>query len=1137
MFKKLACFTGWLLVLSLSLLFCFTLGLWQEWSTPAILAFWLALLIAATLLWGVIYTLSKAIKDKKDHRWFEKYRLSRREYVLLSHWKHGASIIKRIRRQQAALPWYLLVGERCGKSTLLASAGLPRFDGDNDDSVAGPTRTLRWWFFRELCILDLSSNFLHGAATFRAGWVRLTQWCRRMPTPAGIIVALPVNALMSGDLCTLHNLARQQRSLIEPLVRRFGERLPLHIMVTQCDQFPGFSLWHRQLSAAQRQQPLGYSWPTPPHIDGEDELAVQPLFAALKSGMSRVRFSMARPASLSTQDNATLLDFPEAFASLEPKLRYMLASLCEPNAYFSHVYLNSVWFSATEPLTDNHGRRASVFVHDLLTGHLGDLSRRRGNHRWYNRPRGRFVCHVVPIICALWFLLSAAVSFGRLQPELPKLSPDALAAFMMQDEHYSPDSLLYLPFRSLLEKQHQYAESQLSKVPAMPHQAQKTLVEFQQLVLAAKPAQQREYILQLTHAVLVWQQMRDGAALEDLSQESSVVPALRLQSYPEALSPLAVTALERLAIQRPEGERWLQTARRLLTTLVIHDPALNWLMAPSSTLPPLQASLYWPSLPRSVALPGVWTHDGEATLSGWMKLIESAIGAPQQVFQQARKHNPIQRQNAWKQYLIEVAANLSSLPHNTLTHKQLIALGQNESQAMKFADRTLDELKDIPPEQAQPWLSTLRNLQRLAINEHASVLVTRTSQLNNRFRQSLTAWLRGNIAKPRTDSTPLASLAWRQWQNARNSAVTDAVEQEKPDVLLVRGLFNPSQNSNDRNPLTGLLPALATLQEELSPQNNDASSAAVWRLYQDDARRLLGNAITQSACWLNTQWKSTVLWPLDKDSEQRDYDEQQAQSQQSVAAFLQGPAKALLINGANGPDAADYAGIQVPLSENFIRLARNAMSPEMMQSLPQRASTRLNDRRTALLAKRDALRLKQSELEKKSWKISVASLPATVPGGAKVIPTGTQITLNCLKGDQQLTSMNFAEKREFTWQPGQCASMTLSVNFPDFTADYQLHGDDAWPWFINRFTDGDVLIDSDDFGDKAGLLKQLGIKKILARFTVSSPQEMESAWQAWNAINDDIHDLDAKISSLDERVESQPLPPISALPDMIAQCQ
>lgn len=1137
MFKKLAYFTGWLLVLSLSLMFCFTLGLWQNWSTPGILLFWLLMLVMAVLLWGALYAITRAIRGKQGRHWFEKYRLSRREYVLLSHWKAGASIIKRIRRQRAQLPWYLLVGERCGKSTLLASAGQPRFYGDNDDAVAGPTRTLRWWFFRQLCVLDLSSNFLNGSASFRQAWGKLTQWCARMPAPAGVIVTLPMRALMSGDLNALHALARQQRALIEPLMRRFGERLPLYVMVTQCDDFPGFSLWSRQLSAAQRQQPLGYSWHMAPHIDGQDELALRPLFTALKEGMSRVRMSMTFPETLNIKEKATLLDFPEAFASLEPGLRYALASLCEPNAYFSHTCLNSIWFSAAELQEENRGRRVSVFVHDLLTERLRDLSLRWSTQRWYQRPRGKTTCTVALVVCALWILISASLSFNRLQPEIARLSPDALAAFLAKDEQFPKVSLRYLPFQPLLGQQHQYAESQLARVPSTPRLAQIALIDFQQKVLAAAPAQQRELILQLTQAVLTWQQMRDGASLETLSQQAPVASALQQRTYSGPLSPLAVMAQERYYMQRADGERWLQTARRLLTTLVNHDPALNWLVAPAAALPALQATTFWPSLPESVELPGIWTSTGETALNDWMAQIERATQHPQPLFQQMRAHEPALRQNAWQQYLIDVTASLSSVAPAMMPPGQLIALGQNQSPAMQFAALTLRELHDIPAGDAQPWLATLRQLQHLAANSHASALLNRANRIDDRVRQSLSGWLRGASSESRTDTAPRADQIWRLWQNARSSGVSEAVAQGKPSAQLTSGLFSPLQNNGKHNPLMELLPALATLQESLSAQNNDASISAVWRLYQDDARRLLGNAVAQSACWLNNQWKSTVIWPLDKDSDHRTYDEQQALAQQLVSTFLQGPAKALLTTNSSGPDVAEYAGIKVPLTAEFIRLTRQAFSPDMMQDVPQRASTRQNDQRAALKAKVDALVSQQNELAKQNWKISIASQPATVPGGAQVIPTGTQLTLNCQKGDQQLSSMNFAEKHDFNWQPGQCSGLTLSVIFPDFTAQYQLNGDDAWPRFINRFTDGEALFDSSDFDDSSGLLQQLGIKQILVRFTVSDTQETEAAWQTWSTLNDNIKDLNDRIASLDDRDESSPLTPISALPDDIAQCQ
>lgn len=1137
MFKKLAWFTCWLLVLSLSLLFCFTLGLWQNWSTPTILLFWLFMLLLAVVLWGAFSAINRAIRGKQGRRWFEKYRLSRREYVLLNHWKAGARVIKRIRRQRAQLPWYLLIGERCGKSTLLASAGLPRFYGDNDDATTGPTRTIRWWFFRQLCVLDLSSNFLNGTATFRQTWRKLAQWCGRMPAPAGIIVALPVSALMSDDLSVLHAMARQQRALIEPLVRRSGERIPLYVMITQCDRFPGFSLWARQLSATQRQQTLGYSWHIPPHIDGQDELALRPLFSALKQGMSRVRLSMVYPKTLNAQEKATLLDFPESFASLEPKLRYAMASLCEPNAYFTHTFLNSVWFSAAELQEENRGRRASIFVHDLLTERLRDLSLRWSGQRWYQRPRGKMTCIVALAGCALWILLSASLSFNRLQPEIAQLSPDALTAFLAKDEQFAKISLRYLPFQPLLDRQQQYAESQLAKVPYTSRLAQVALVDFQQKILAADPAQQRELILQLADAVLAWQQMRDGATLTVLNQIAPVAMALQQRTYPGGLSPSTIMALERYYIQRPDGKRWLQTARRLLANVMNHDPTLGWLVAPVNTLPVLQANTFWPMLPTSVALPGIWTQAGQTALNDWMARIERAIQSPQPLFQKMREDQSTLRQDAWRQYLIDVTANLSSITPVAMPRSQLIALGQNQSQAMQFATLTLSELNDIPAADAQPWLVTLRQLQQLAANSHTSTLSNRAKRLDNRVRQSLTSWLRGVSPDLRTDSAPRADQAWRQWQNIRSGGVNEAVVQDKPGTQLTRGLFSVAQNNGVRNPLTDLLPALATLQERLSPHNTDISITAVWLLYQNDARSLLGNAMAQSACWLDQQWKSTVIWSLDKDSDQRSYEEQQVLTQQSVASFLQGPAKALLSKGNNGPDAAEYAGMKVPLTVEFIRFTRQTFAPDMMEDVPQRVSTRNSDQRASLKAKVDSLTLQQNELAKKSWKISVSSLPATVPGGAQVIPTGTQLTLSCTKGEQQLSSMNFAEKLDFSWQAGECTRLTLSVIFPDFTANYQLNGDDAWPQFINRFIGGETLIDSSDFGVSTGLLQQLGIKQILVRFTVSNPQEMQAAWQAWSTLNANINDLNDRIASLDERVDSASLPTISALPENVSQCQ
>lgn len=1136
MFKKLACFTGWLLALCLLLLFCFTLGLWQSWSTPAILLFWLVMLALVILLRSTLLGIQLVIKGNKGRAWFSKYRLSRREFVLKEHWKAGANIIRRVGRQRSQLPWFLLTGDRCGKSTLLSSAGVPRFYDDDDDTVAGPTRTLRWWFFRRIGILELSSHFLNGDVIFRQAWGKLAHWCTSLPAPAGIIIALPMEKLVAGDRSVLHALARQQRTLIEPLVHRYGHRLPLYILITQCDVFPGFSLWQQQLSPVQRQQPIGYRWSTPPHIDGQDVATFHPLFATLKQGMSLVRLSMTTSKTLSCEQNAMLLELPEAFATLEPALRYTLASLCEPSAYFSPSTLGAVWFCSSEPRPGKSGRRTSIFVHDLLSQQLAGLNLQQHQQRWYQRSFGKKCCTAALVLTGLWLTVSCMLSLDRLNPQLRLASPNTLAHFLTEDEQQPRLSLRYLPFQPLLSQQYHQAETQLVQTPSTPRLISSTFADYQEQVQAAEPAQQRELIIKLADAILVWQQMRSGATLFTLSQVSPVIPVLMQRQYPAPLAPLTVLAIERYNIRNPNGERWLKAAQSLLQQLVNQTSPLNWLTAPEASVPGVSAGSFWPQLASAHGLDGIWSHEGQIAIDNWIARIECALTRTQPRLQQAHKALSTLRQDAWRQYLVDTTASLSSSSPATLTRAELLALGENRSPAMRFASQVLMELESIPSAEAQPWLSTLRKLHLIAQTGNSTTLLSQAVLVDRHLRQSFTSWLQNRpLATYDASALPEQPL-WQLWQTARNNAAKEAVKLGKPEPTLTTGIFTP-QNNGEKNPLSDMLPALNTLQERLSPHNNSADIAAVWLLYQNDARRLLANAIAQSACWLNNQWKSTVIWPLGKDAEKRNYEEQQALSKQVISSFIQGPAKNLMLVENNGPAPAEYAGMKMPLSAEFLRLASLSSPADLIQPLPERASTREEDKRAALQAKINVLVSAQTSLEKKRWKTTLTSLPATVPGGARVIPTGTQLTLNCLTGDQQLSSMNFAEQRDFNWQPGQCPGLTLSVIFPDFTASYQLNGDDAWPWFLNRLSTGSVLLDSRDFGESEGLLEQLGIKHILVRFTVSDLHDLESVFQTWNERTVMLEDLNAQLASLSEPDLSDSVRPLSSLPTDIAQCQ
>lgn len=1010
MFKKLACFTGWLVVLCLSLLFCFTLGLWQNWHTSEIILCWLLMLTTVMVLWGGGGALLHAFRSRTLHRLVEKYQLSRREFVLLTHWKAGADVIKRLRHKRSQLPWFIFAGERCGKSTLLGGAGLPLFYGETDSRVTGPTRMLRWWFFRNLCVLDLSGNFLSDDVRFSQLWLRLSRWLMKMPPPEGIIVAVSINALMNNDVRVLHATARKLRALMEPLLRRFRSQIPVHVMVTQCDLFPGFGLWLRQLSDIQRQQSLGHIWWTPPRIDGQDPHSIEPLFESLKEGLSTVRLAIPRPNDMSNQDYQILLDFPEQFVRLEPAMRYFLASLCEPNAYFSPATLNSVWFTAAIPGEDNRGRRDSLFVLDLLTEKLplsGQLSATSPLHQ---RSGKRRLCLALLTLLIIWIGGAAVHTMGRLKSGIKQLSPDAVAELIKADEQHATSAFMTLPFAPvLLEQQHQ-SEARLAQVALSPRKRKPTFADYQRRVYASVPQVQRKMILQLADAVLTWEAMRTGASLAALEKMPAVSMALQQYRYSETLSPLTVLAIERQNMQRSEGKLWLGDARQLLINLASHDPEMNWILAPSEQIPPVRLAAFWPSLPDTVSLSGIWTHQGSAVVTGWMDRIERAVGGNQLVFDHAREQWQTKKQAAWGHFIIDVSSVLTGGEMPPLTRSQLVAITQGQSPSMRFVDMVLSELSDIPPSDAASWLGMLRHLQRVATPSSSETLSDAARRTDTRVRASLMSWLKAKPTEPQSSNTHNSQPdkhAWAAWEKVRNDAVNEATAQMTFSDHLIRGVFRPAREDATPNPLTALLPTMMTLRGRFSGEDNTPETQAVWTLYGEDAHRLLSNAITQSACWLNDQWKRTVIWPLDKGAGQRSYEDQLALGQARITRFLQGPAQEVLVEGSQGSEAASYGGITVPLTEDFIRLAQQVITPDMLQDFPQRELAEKREERANLQVVMDKLMALQAEQESKSWKTTLQSMPATVPGGARVIPVGTQLTLHCQAGDQQLNIFDY----------------------------------------------------------------------------------------------------------------------------------
>lgn len=1144
MLKKLFVFAGWLLLLCLVFLFCCITGLWHEWSTVTIFAVWVSVLIAAVLLWVSLLWLTQLIKDNKARCFFRKFRLSRREFVLFEHWKSGAAVVRRIQRKRPPIPWYLLLGDRCGKTSLLAGSGLPVFSGNKQDNNVVPTHTLRWWFFHNAGFLDISGNFLNGAPVFHRAWGKMVGWITRAPAPAGILICLSVSELMNEDISALHEKARKIRTRIDPLTRKLKRRLPLYITVTQCDKFPAFSLWARQLSFAQQQQALGYYWPTPPEIDGKDTSMLLPLFTALKKGFDLARLSIVSTPD-SVQDKVALLAFPEAFARLEDPLRLFVGSLCEPNAYFTPATLGGVWFTASEQQDKNKSHRTTLFVHDLLAYHLPAFSKTR-DVQWHYRRKLRAVTGRLLLLgCVMALGYSALKSTLLMQHNMATLPPGALVDALMKNETHHDSPLVYLPFAHVLNDQHRLAEARLRKtLPSQLLNVDAQLPAYEQQFLTASLPVKRQMVLSLAQTLLTRQAMRDGATLAALSLRPAIPDALRLYSVDPSASPYARLALERREMQQPTGARHLAALHRLLTALINDDHTLAWLTAPDDTLHDVLASDYWPQLPDTVRLSGIWTRQGEVQLTEWVNLIvqaggKSPSGAALQQFMQAL---PVLRQNAWRRMLFSVASYLQDQAPRSLSQNQLIDMAQGQSPAMQFARRVALDLEDIPKQSLQPWLAELQRLQRLPAQAAENPALKTLKGVDATFRQGLRAWLGGGQSLSAATSGSPVIIAWQKWQAALNTVISQALNQGALSPALTDGLFAAQTDAQKNNPLVTLFAGFEQLRKTSDPRSQEIGVDAVWSLYQSEAGALLAHSLSRSGCWLNEQWQSNVLWPIRKNTQRLEYDAQVVLTGQYLADFFRGPAKNLLIINEQGPQAGSYQGQTLPLSDEFLNIARHLLNPEDVLDVPQRPFTENADQLAVLNDQMAQLTLQQKAMESTPYSISIVSQPATVPEGARLIPTGSRLTLECQSGVSVLDSMNFAEQTQFIWRPGQCKRVTLEVKFPDFTSAYHYNGNSAWPDFLNDFVRGEALIDVRDFDDNADAMAALNIRQILLRFRISDPTQLRNAWMGWKALDSQLADLKKQKQRLE--TTKQTLEPsaalrgrLSGLPETVSECR
>ncbi|UHL65683.1 SPOR domain-containing protein [Paralcaligenes sp. KSB-10] len=1071
-------------------------------------------------------------------------------------WKAGIHTLKQSRLSRFGsplyvLPWFLSLGnEASGKSDLLQRiSGAAPVHAESDEPPA-----LRWWLLRNGVVLDPADDLSDdNAIPGSQYWRRLLHWMmhtRRREPLNGVIATLGVEWLMLSDDTELAETGRRLRKRLDELTRIYDVRMPVYLVLTGCETFPGFRAWGESLDPELRNQPMGY-------LSADSQVSAAQFIAKAFASLVQRMLDLRILQGMRKLPDNTAFGLPERLNLLALRLDKVMHSAFQATPYAETPLLQGLFLTAKPGEASETGWFMPELFDRLLPmqRHAWKPIERWRHWRRLLRHAAVIAWLVVCVGVALVLIQGARVArhqlagindmaqsqfSGKLGPDLAVLQRTRDTILTLQERR--DWKTRWLPFQRNVDTventlrahyidnfQKHIINAQLdpllsTSLPLIPH-------EKNDLLLAAW-AQTLVRRINLINGAL---QKQDISQLPAPGPELSEIYKSTGASAPSGVDIQMLGDLYRhfLAWQiNPDLLAENRDAlRHTLNGLELPDRPIQWIYSwvqLQGYLSPIRITDYWniPQTSDQVEIPAALTSDGERAVSAFLAQIGSASGNTavwEERHATFEQHYLQAGLKYWHEFVVNFPYAADRLPDENSRRAVLSALmGRNGPYSRLVSDLATVGSR-VPQEKRPEWVRQvihLENLVKLAEESPKTGLsgaLQKASIVNGLGADVLQHLPKGGSLKSldylRNDQQSLDTL--NAYHKGVQASITPLLQGQGTAMQAAVQIWSFGHDPNVKAvPLIDAKQSFDALRKQIGGVP-DSSTDPIWKLMQGPLDFTLDYAGRSAACGLQSEWESSVVSAIQGVTDVGLINKLLYGDRGQVKAFLDGPIKNFVDRGTIRYTPRLAMGREIALNGQFYAFANHSQLSQVTLLVDQRKNESSQAKVAALTQQNAALEQQIAKQEATVASVALSTVPALVNPGARVLPQSVTLSVQCASKTLTLENLNFPNSAIFPWSLATCGDTVLTIQIGDLSLVKRWGGARGFIDFLREFSSGQHRYTPGDFPANAKSLNAANIKFILLTYSQQGQAPLLAAFQEADRLSAQLAQNKDQIAALD----------------------